>query len=90
VPVSPIQTAGQVLEDPQLAALEQMETLFLPGHEDREVLVPRLPFELSKTPAETLDAPPALGQHGRAILYEAGYTETEIDELVRSGVCKLP
>lgn len=90
VPVSPIQTAGQVLEDPQLAALGQMETLFLPGHEDHAVAVPRLPFELSKTPAAALDGPPALGQHGRAILAEAGYAETEIDELVRSGVCKLP
>jgi len=90
VPVSPIQTAGQVLEDPQLEALGQMETLFLPGHEDRAVAVPRLPFELSKTPAEMLEGPPALGQHGRAILAEAGYAETEIEELVRSGVCKLP
>lgn len=90
VPFSPIQNAEQVLNDPQLAAIGQMETTFLPGTEDHNIAVPRLPFELSLTPQELLAPPPALGEHGRGILAEAGYTEAEIRQLAECGVCKLP
>lgn len=90
VPFSPIQNAEQVLNDPQLAAIGQMETMFLPGTENQNIAVPRLPFELSLTPQELLPPPPALGEHGRGILAEAGYTEAEIRQLAECGVCKLP
>jgi crotonobetainyl-CoA:carnitine CoA-transferase CaiB-like acyl-CoA transferase len=90
VPFSPIQNAEQVLNDPQLAAIGQMETMFLPGTEGQDIAVPRLPFELSLTPQELLAPPPALGEHGRGILAEAGYTEAEIRQLAECGVCNLP
>jgi len=86
VPAGPIQTVDQVLEDPQLAALGQMENLTLTSG---AVAVPRLPVELSLTEAGVSSPPPNLGEHGLAILTEAGYTEAEIAELVQNGVCKL-
>jgi crotonobetainyl-CoA:carnitine CoA-transferase CaiB-like acyl-CoA transferase len=89
VPVSPIQNAEEVLNDPQLAALGQLGTLTL-ADQHAEVAVPRLPFELSATPTELASAPPTHGEHGRAILKEAGYSDTEIERLVASGVCNLP
>jgi crotonobetainyl-CoA:carnitine CoA-transferase CaiB-like acyl-CoA transferase len=89
VPVSPVQNAEQVLNDPQLAALGQLGTMTL-ADQHAEVAVPRLPFELSITPAELASAPPMHGEHGRAILTEAGYSDGEIEQLVASGVCKLP
>ena len=74
----------------KLAALEQMESIALPGSENRTVTVPRLPVTLSMTPQERLGAPPTLGEHGLEILKEANYTEAEIAELVKGGICELP
>ena len=87
VPVSPIQTAGQVLDDPQLAALEQLKNVCLNGS---SIAIPHLPFELSETGTEIAGPPPAHGEHGRCVLSEAGYSDVEIEQLAREGVCKLP
>jgi len=90
IPVSPIQNAEQVLNDPQVAAIGQMESIALPGYENRSVKVPRLPVSLSRTKPDVLGPPPTLGEHGLEILKEAGYDEAEIAQLVESGICKLP
>lgn len=87
VPVSPVQTAGQVLEDPQLAALGQLQSIALNG---ASVAVPALPFELSRSPERNTAPPPMHGEHSRSILIEAGYTDPEIEQLVFDGVCRLP
>jgi crotonobetainyl-CoA:carnitine CoA-transferase CaiB-like acyl-CoA transferase len=79
----PIQTPGQVLNDPQAAALGLFTELDLPG--EQSVLLPRLPISLSLTPPTPQGPPPSTGQHGRAVLHEAGYSDGEIDALVRSG-----
>ena len=90
VPFSPIQNAEQVLNDPQLAAIGQLEEMVLPGTGGATIAVPRIPFELSLTPQEFLPPPPAPGEHGRAILAEAGYSDAEIVQLAANGVCRLP
>jgi crotonobetainyl-CoA:carnitine CoA-transferase CaiB-like acyl-CoA transferase len=46
-----------------------------------------LPIALSLTPAGPAGPPPALGEHSRVILREAGYPDAAIDELIRSGAC---
>jgi crotonobetainyl-CoA:carnitine CoA-transferase CaiB-like acyl-CoA transferase len=46
-----------------------------------------LPIGLSLTPPAPQGPPPSVGQHGRSILHEAGYSGAEIEELFRSGVC---
>jgi len=81
VPSDAVQNAEQVMQDPQMAAIGQMVKVALSGEEP--AAVPRLPIGLSETPASPAGPPPALGEHGRAILHEAGYTETEIETLVR-------
>ena len=88
VPFSPIQNAEQVLADPQLAALRQMQEI--PLGAEHEASIPRLPISLSLTPPSVAGPPPALGEHGRAILSEAGYSPAEIEQLACDGVCKLP
>ncbi len=87
IPVSSIQTASELLRDPQLLALEQMHRLDLGKG---SVLVPKLPFALSESPAQAGKSLPQLGEHGREILLEAGYSDSEIDALGASGVCMLP
>ena len=85
VAADPIQTAEQVLADPQVAAIGQLAPVPLPG--DSEALVPRLPLGLSLAPAEIQGPPPRLGEHTRAILQEAGFSSGEIEEFVRKSVC---
>lgn len=88
VPVSPIQDSSQVLNDPQVAALDQLQRLNLPGYEQDPVAVPRLPLHLSSSPLEELGLPPELGEDGRDILSELGYEGSEVDNLIRLGVFK--
>ena len=81
----PLQNPDQVMSDRQTAALEQLQEVELAGTEP--ALLPRLPIGLSATPPAIQGPPPEAGEHTRAILSEAGYTEAEIDGLLRSGVC---
>jgi crotonobetainyl-CoA:carnitine CoA-transferase CaiB-like acyl-CoA transferase len=83
----PVQTPEQVMSDPQLAALHQLEEIQIPGAESARV--PRLPLELSETPTIIQGGPPMLGEHTRAILREASFPDADIDELLRQGVCEV-
>jgi crotonobetainyl-CoA:carnitine CoA-transferase CaiB-like acyl-CoA transferase len=81
----PIQNAHQVLEDPQAAALGLFAQINLTG--EQPVVLPRLPIGLSLNMPTPQGPPPGVGQHGRSILREAGYSDAEIEELFRAGVC---
>jgi crotonobetainyl-CoA:carnitine CoA-transferase CaiB-like acyl-CoA transferase len=81
----PVQTPGQVLADPQVAALGQLEKVELAG--PHSALLPRLPIGLSATPPRIQGPPPETGEHTDSILSEAGYSATEIGEFLRTGVC---
>lgn len=81
----PVQNAGQLMQDAQLAALGQLAAVPLAGAEP--ALAPRLPIELSLAKTGALEPPPEPGEHSRAILLEAGFGSDEIDELIRTGVC---
>jgi crotonobetainyl-CoA:carnitine CoA-transferase CaiB-like acyl-CoA transferase len=87
VPADAVQNAEQVLGDPQVAALDQLAEVTLDGY--GAVGIPRLPVSLSLTPAAVAGPPPKLAEHGSAILREAGYSDAEIAELVRSRICAV-
>ena len=76
VPASRIQTAGELLDDPQLASLGQMSEAMT------GIVSPRLPIEIS---GEMLGdgSPPRLGEHTREVLTEAGFAGAEIDALAK-------
>jgi crotonobetainyl-CoA:carnitine CoA-transferase CaiB-like acyl-CoA transferase len=76
-----------VLEDPQAAALGVFSQMNLAG--EQPFLLPRLPIGLSLTPPTFQGPPPSAGQHGRSILHEAGYSDAEVDELIRLGACAV-
>lgn len=83
-----IQTADQVLHDPQAAALDVFKKIDLAG--DSSIALPALPISLSLTPPVPQGPPPRTGEHGRAILREAGFSDAEIDALVASGAVGKP
>ncbi len=75
IPASGIQRAGQVLDDPQLGALEQMSRV--PG---TDLYSPLLPLELSGEPASG-GAAPKLGEHTGEVLAASGFSSDEIVSL---------
>jgi crotonobetainyl-CoA:carnitine CoA-transferase CaiB-like acyl-CoA transferase len=74
-----IQGPGQVLDDPQAAALHLFTQVNLTG--EQPIVLPRLPISLSLTPPTPQGPPPAIGEHSRSILREAGYSDAEIDRM---------
>lgn len=82
----PVQTPDQVMVDRQVAALQQLENVELPGQ--GSTLLPRLPIGLSLTPPLIQGAPPRVGEHTRVVLQEAGFPESEIEELLRNKICQ--
>jgi crotonobetainyl-CoA:carnitine CoA-transferase CaiB-like acyl-CoA transferase len=79
----PVQAPDQVMADPQVAALAMLEEVPLAGQPS--ALLPRLPIGLSASAPSIQGPPPELGQHTRAILREAGFSDAEVAELVGSG-----
>ena len=82
IAADPVQTAEQVLADPQLAALDQLASVALDGN--GEVLLPHLPLGLSQSPPGIQGPPPKIGEHTEAILLEAGFAPGEIADLRRN------
>jgi crotonobetainyl-CoA:carnitine CoA-transferase CaiB-like acyl-CoA transferase len=82
VPASPVNDLGAVAADPQLHATGILQELA-----GRELVSP--PFTADGERPRYRSAPPLLGEHGRAILSEAGFSEDEIAALARSGTIAL-
>ena len=73
-----------MLNDPQLAAREMVQTLMHPTIGATRVI--GAPIKLSETPASLRSAPPVLGQHTDAVLAELGYSAVEIAGLRQTRV----
>ena len=82
-----MQTCPELANDPQVAAVGQLQRIDLAGGDHESALIPRLPFTLSDNPPEIAGPPPRLGEHGRDILREAGYTDRQIEELQDENLC---
>jgi crotonobetainyl-CoA:carnitine CoA-transferase CaiB-like acyl-CoA transferase len=83
IPASQIQSAGDVLTDPQLAALGQMQALA-----EIDGFAPGLPIELAGfSPPHA--ACPRVGQHTAEILRSSGFSGDEIRELAGRGIIAI-
>ena len=86
VPFSPVQTAGDLLRDPQVQAIGQLQAVALPGT-DTGVAIPRLPLSLSENPPRIGGPPPQLGADSAPILRSLGYSEQQILQLCAVNAC---
>jgi crotonobetainyl-CoA:carnitine CoA-transferase CaiB-like acyl-CoA transferase len=84
IPVGPINTVGEVMEDPQIRAREMVYELIHPEYGPLRVL--GIPIKLSETPGALETAPPRFGEHNRDVLTSLGYDPTSIEDLLRQDV----
>ena len=84
VPAMGVNTLEGLLTDPQLEATGFWKIVDHPS--EGTLRVPDIPTTYSRTPAEIRRLPPRLGEHSREVLREAGFSETEVDDLRASGV----
>ncbi|MGD9714059.1 MAG: CaiB/BaiF CoA transferase family protein [Thermomicrobiales bacterium] len=79
VPCGPIYSISQLFEDPQFFECELAQDIEHPTIGD--LRLPGLPYRLSGVDLSVRTPPPALGQHTREVLREAGVSDEEIDAL---------
>ena len=84
IPAAPVQTIDKVMIDPQTLArgmvVEQEHPIL------GKVKLPNLPFRFSDCDTTPSGVAPLLGQHNRAIAAGLGYSEADIDALLKDGV----
>jgi crotonobetainyl-CoA:carnitine CoA-transferase CaiB-like acyl-CoA transferase len=84
IPVGPVNSLPEILEDPHIHAREMIQQLTHPDYGP----IPQLgiPLKLSDTPGIVQGAPPRFGEHNRAVLSMLGYSNEQIDGYVREGI----
>ncbi|MGI9596377.1 MAG: CaiB/BaiF CoA transferase family protein [Acidimicrobiales bacterium] len=81
---APVQSPVDLVDDPQAAALGVFEPVA--GHPAGDVTTVATPFKISGADIGVRGPAPELGQHGRKVLSEAGFSGDEIDALVARSV----
>jgi crotonobetainyl-CoA:carnitine CoA-transferase CaiB-like acyl-CoA transferase len=87
VPVGPVNTIGDMLADPQVAAREMVIEVDHPRAGRTRAL--GMPVKFSEARADLARPAPLLGQHSREVLADLGYSAAEIEALQRAGAVAL-
>ena len=87
MPFAPIAKPWDLLDDPHLKASGGLLETRYGGKRSH---VPALPIELDGKRLTKRADPPEIGQHGRELLRELGYSAVAIDELARQRIVALP
>jgi formyl-CoA transferase len=83
IPIGAVRDLAAAFTDPQVAALDLVQTIAHPTAGDVRVVGP--PYRFSETPGTIRRHPPRLGEHSREILAELGFADAEIVALLDSG-----
>ena len=84
IPCAPVQSLQEFMRDPGVQHLKM--TVQYEHPEVGALTLMGQPLRFSETQAPDAGPPPVLGQHTRAVLREAGYTDGAIADLHRRGV----
>ena len=84
VPCSAIHSIGQVVGDAQVAAAEMLTEAPTPELPDYRDIA--LPLRMEGIRPRGSGTPPAAGSHTGEVLGALGYSQEEVDDLIRSGV----
>jgi crotonobetainyl-CoA:carnitine CoA-transferase CaiB-like acyl-CoA transferase len=88
IPCTPIRQLADLFDDEHLRAVGFFETVDHPL--EGPMRLARSPLKFADTTPSPLRPAPALGQHGREVLREAGFDDAAIAELVSARVVVLP
>ncbi len=80
IPSGPVNRLAELRHDPHLEALGFFRPFEHPSEGPMEI--PDTAFRLDRRPLPVRAHAPRLGEHGREILAEAGYSEPEIEEIL--------
>ena len=84
VPHAAFAKITEIAEQPHLKAVGMIATLYHPS--EGKIRQARPSARFSDTPAEIHRMPPRLGEHSRAILREAGFTEEDVASMIETKV----
>ena len=87
VPCGPVNNLAQAFSDPQVVHQEMVLESPQPGG---PVKMTGFPVKLSKTPAKITRPSPQCGENTSEVLRNIGYSEEEIDQLLKEGVVQGP
>lgn len=85
VPAGRVRTMEEALADPQLAARGLLQDTPAPMGREGTHRVPVAPFLMSEGNPSIERPAPTIGEHTEAVLAEAGFSETEVSDLIASG-----
>jgi crotonobetainyl-CoA:carnitine CoA-transferase CaiB-like acyl-CoA transferase len=88
IPVQRMNSIDDIVADPHLAATGYFRVLEHPS--EGRIRSMAVPSEWSESQPEYRRHAPRLGEHTREVLGEAGFTEAQIEALIRSGAAKSP
>lgn len=84
IPTGPINTVGEILEDPHIHAREMVVELTHPDYGPLKTL--GIPIKLSDTPGAAQTAPPKFGEHNAEVLRALGYSDRDISGFEKEGI----
>ncbi|HYC38716.1 MAG TPA: CoA transferase [Usitatibacter sp.] len=88
IPSMPMHTPESLLTDPHLEATGFFRMVEHPT--EGRIRTMAIPVKFSATPPEVARQAPRLGEHGRELMREAGYSDESIDKLVSAGAMRAP
>ena len=88
LPFAPITDPQHLFDDPHLLQTGGLAPMTLP--DGRETSVPLLPLTLDGERLGLRLDPPRLGQHGREVLLDVGYSDDDINAMQQAGTLALP
>jgi crotonobetainyl-CoA:carnitine CoA-transferase CaiB-like acyl-CoA transferase len=87
LPFAPVNKPSDLFEDPHLAQSGGLIDIRLP--DGRPAKTPALPVSIDGARLQNHRDPPRIGEHTRAVLFDAGYGETAIAALAEEGTIWL-
>ncbi|KAH9462407.1 hypothetical protein MJO28_002818 [Puccinia striiformis f. sp. tritici] len=86
LPCSRINSIREAFDEPQTHARQMIQEVDCHHSKSGKIQLIGTPIKLSQSPLTIRSAPPALGEHTKEILTELGYTDVEIDQLIKDSV----
>ncbi|MEG9862404.1 MAG: CoA transferase [Parvularculales bacterium] len=87
VPMGPVMDMADIAQDPYFAARDMLPEIDVPGSAHKAP-VAGTPVKMTETPGGVHHRGPYIGEHTCDVLREAGFDETQINDLLKAGFAR--